>query len=159
MTSGGREKASNACRTATDEHFAVNVPAKSTALTMIMPNFFRAGPVLPGNSLGSRLFDTLAAAARQLLRPHSRRLDTMLSLWRLTWIVYSPLPILAALVNVSIDDTQFTYQPAAAWNVGGSCQGCTAHPDVTQFYGGTWHDGTVYQKYSVLFTLFLTPER
>lgn len=145
IITGGRENPLNACGTTTDEH-----PATPT---MVMLNFFQAGLVLLGNSLALRLFHTLAAATRRPFHLHtSRSLYTMLSLWHLIWIVYSPLPILAALVDVSIDDTQFTYQPAAAWNTrnaGAGCSGCTANPDATQFYDGTWHDGTVYEKYFV----------
>lgn len=56
----------------------------------------------------------------------------------------------AALVNVTIDDThgdpktgtQVTYSPSEYWNDGTNCPLCTAHPDVSQAYLGTYHDGT-----------------
>ncbi|KZT23803.1 hypothetical protein NEOLEDRAFT_1052665, partial [Neolentinus lepideus HHB14362 ss-1] len=56
----------------------------------------------------------------------------------------------ATLTNVTVDDTggdpftgaQVAYSPAGAWNTGGDCVGCTAHPDPSQMYMRTWHDAT-----------------
>ena len=56
----------------------------------------------------------------------------------------------AALVNVTVDDTYgdpFTgnpiiYQPQGAWQPGQSCSTCTAHPDKSLAFNGTWHDST-----------------
>ncbi|KZT23802.1 hypothetical protein NEOLEDRAFT_1179793 [Neolentinus lepideus HHB14362 ss-1] len=58
--------------------------------------------------------------------------------------------VLAALTNITVDDTsgdpttgaQVAYFPAGVWNVGQDCVGCTAHPDPSQMYMGTWHDAT-----------------
>lgn len=55
-----------------------------------------------------------------------------------------------ALVNVTIDDaysdpktgTQVTFWPPEAWNDGRNCSACTAHPDISQAYLKTYHDGT-----------------
>lgn len=59
---------------------------------------------------------------------------------------------LAILVNSTIDDAfpdprsgaTIQYTPAAAWNLGGSCQPCTAKPDISLLYNNTWHDTTFY---------------
>ena len=70
------------------------------------------------------------------------------------WISAFPLagfpPVLATLVNVTIDDTfgdpvtgnQFSYAPSGAWQPGFSCTGCTARPDPSQVSNDTWHEGT-----------------
>jgi len=58
--------------------------------------------------------------------------------------------VCARSVNITIDDTygdpvtgaQFTY--AGGWNVGPTCTSCTARPDPSQVYNGTWHDGTFF---------------
>jgi hypothetical protein len=57
---------------------------------------------------------------------------------------------LAIFVNVTVDDTlgdpitgqQFSYLPAGSWNVGQTCTACTARPDPSLLFAGTWHDGT-----------------
>ncbi|EJD35727.1 hypothetical protein AURDEDRAFT_175177 [Auricularia subglabra TFB-10046 SS5] len=68
------------------------------------------------------------------------------------------LPVVARVLNVTIDDTlgdartsqKPRYEAAAppdwrARSVGGSpCQICTAQPDGTRIYNGTWHDKTTY---------------
>ncbi|TCD59919.1 hypothetical protein EIP91_011189 [Steccherinum ochraceum] len=51
--------------------------------------------------------------------------------------------------NVTIDDqygdeatgAQVTYAPAELWTQGNGCGGCSAKPDASQAYHGTWHDG------------------
>ena len=58
---------------------------------------------------------------------------------------------LAILVNSTIDDAfpdprsgaRIQYIPAAAWNLGGTCEPCTAKPDISLLYNNTWHDTTV----------------
>jgi len=70
-----------------------------------------------------------------------------LALFLLTFTFHRAL---AALVNVTIDDTngdpltgaQFVYTPPTSWNIGQACVGCTAHPDPELLYDQTWHDGT-----------------
>ncbi|KAL0950657.1 hypothetical protein HGRIS_007443 [Hohenbuehelia grisea] len=60
------------------------------------------------------------------------------------------LPTPAIPVNFTIDDTQgdprtrsrVIYTPPNAWNNGASCQACTARPDASQMYMGTWTDST-----------------
>ncbi|KAI0651454.1 hypothetical protein C8Q79DRAFT_899452 [Trametes meyenii] len=69
--------------------------------------------------------------------------------------VYATIPrarpfAAATLVNVTIDDTfgdesngnKISYQPESAWNVGQDCPACTAKPDVSQVFNGSWHDTT-----------------
>ena len=59
------------------------------------------------------------------------------------WLFFSK-STLAALVNVTIDDTfgdpktgaQVTYSPGG-WKNGTNCSGCAAHPDVSQVYLAT----------------------
>ncbi|TFK55643.1 hypothetical protein OE88DRAFT_643167 [Heliocybe sulcata] len=56
----------------------------------------------------------------------------------------------ATITNRTIDDQygdevsglQPNYSPAAAWNQGSSCTGCSIHADSGQAYRGTWHDST-----------------
>lgn len=56
----------------------------------------------------------------------------------------------AALVNVTVDDTfgdpstgkQVVYSPQGAWQPGQFCTTCTAHPDKSLAFNGTWHDST-----------------
>lgn len=50
----------------------------------------------------------------------------------------------AGLVNVTIDDSDplIIYSPAAQWSTGETCASCTAHPDVSRTFSGTWHDST-----------------
>jgi hypothetical protein len=60
-----------------------------------------------------------------------------------SWLFFGKCT-LAALVNVTIDDTfgdpktgaQVTYSPDG-WNNGTNCSGCTAHPDVSHVYLAT----------------------
>ncbi|KAJ8507363.1 hypothetical protein ONZ45_g10264 [Pleurotus djamor] len=72
----------------------------------------------------------------------------------------APLPLIflfllgqacAILRNVTIDDTFgdpetggfITYDPGDAWNDGGACDACTAHPDnIDLLYDKTWKDST-----------------
>ncbi|KAJ7590693.1 hypothetical protein C8J56DRAFT_782683 [Mycena floridula] len=56
---------------------------------------------------------------------------------------------LTRLVNVTVDDADssqsasWVYSPSGAWNSAGlSCVNCTARPDVSKMYSGTWHDST-----------------
>ncbi|PCH33249.1 hypothetical protein WOLCODRAFT_14596 [Wolfiporia cocos MD-104 SS10] len=61
-------------------------------------------------------------------------------------------PVLAALRNVTIDDTygdpdtgvQFTYAPAGNWSLGQNCTNCEAHPDPAYTYDKSWHDTTFF---------------
>ncbi|EPQ61026.1 hypothetical protein GLOTRDRAFT_90333 [Gloeophyllum trabeum ATCC 11539] len=74
--------------------------------------------------------------------------------WILTslifFLLFYPRGSLAALVNVTVDDTNgdlvtgvpVVYSPPQAWNIGQNCTGCTAKPDPAQVYMGTWHDAT-----------------
>ncbi|KAI1797505.1 hypothetical protein LXA43DRAFT_877148 [Ganoderma leucocontextum] len=56
----------------------------------------------------------------------------------------------AALINITVDDTfgdpftgnQILYEPQGAWQLGQSCSTCTAHPDKSLAFNGTWHDST-----------------
>ncbi|PIL30899.1 hypothetical protein GSI_07068 [Ganoderma sinense ZZ0214-1] len=56
----------------------------------------------------------------------------------------------AVLVNVTVDDTfgdpatgnQIIYEPQGLWQLGQSCNGCTARPDKFLAFNGTWHDST-----------------
>ncbi|KAK0481577.1 hypothetical protein IW261DRAFT_1562874 [Armillaria novae-zelandiae] len=50
----------------------------------------------------------------------------------------------AKLVNVTIDDQSagLVFSPVDAWNNGTACQSCTAHPDASRAFDGTWYDST-----------------
>lgn len=58
--------------------------------------------------------------------------------------------VLGKLVNVTVDD-QFgdslsgtipTYTPASKWATGPQCTACSAQPDPSRAFNGTWHDST-----------------
>lgn len=55
---------------------------------------------------------------------------------------------LCILVNVTVDDSDpsVLYSPVGAWTARSAtenCTECTAQPDPSEMYNGTWHDGTV----------------
>jgi len=60
--------------------------------------------------------------------------------------------VFAGSVNITIDDTygdpvtgaQFTYSPADEWTAGQTCTSCTARPDPSEAYNGTWHDTSFF---------------
>lgn len=49
----------------------------------------------------------------------------------------------AKLVNITVDDSQplISYLPAGYWK-GADCVECSARPDPTKAYQGTWHDSS-----------------
>lgn len=57
---------------------------------------------------------------------------------------------LATSVNVTIDDQTGdaitgllpTYNPSIAWNQGAGCDFCSAKPNTSDAFNGTWHDAT-----------------
>lgn len=58
--------------------------------------------------------------------------------------------VLGKLVNVTVDDqsgdslsgTIPTYTPASKWAAGPQCNACSAQPDPSRAFNGTWHDST-----------------
>lgn len=80
-------------------------------------------------------------------------------LYALATLVYI---ILLALVesataeqqNITIDDAYsggeigvtLIYLPDGGWSQGNLCIGCTAHPDPSQTFSGTWHDSTSFHN-------------
>ncbi|KAF5377227.1 hypothetical protein D9615_006346 [Tricholomella constricta] len=73
-----------------------------------------------------------------------------LGLLRIIFITLLVLQSQAALQNITIDDTvadplsgqKIIYQPTGAWNSGADCIRCTARPDESEAFNGTWHDST-----------------
>jgi hypothetical protein len=69
----------------------------------------------------------------------------MLSLW-FCFLIFINSLVSARLANVTVDDVSpiITYSPANGWDLGPSCQSCTAtaHIDKGQVLNQTWHDGT-----------------
>ncbi|THH12833.1 hypothetical protein EW146_g7324 [Bondarzewia mesenterica] len=74
----------------------------------------------------------------------------VLTLFALTSLIFSA-PVAAKLVNVTVDDSGtdsatgapvIQYSPSTSWKDGSTCTDCTARPDPTRAFNGTWHDST-----------------
>lgn len=60
----------------------------------------------------------------------------------------------ALLQNKTVDDAytggnegiSLIYLPDGVWSQGNVCTGCTAHPDPSQTFNGTWHDTTSFHN-------------
>ncbi|KIY49192.1 hypothetical protein FISHEDRAFT_72540 [Fistulina hepatica ATCC 64428] len=77
-------------------------------------------------------------------QPHRRSKTLLLLYIILMCLIRNSVLVRATSVNATIDDASsaFTYTPSGGWNTGGDCSGCTADPDASDMYDGTWHDST-----------------
>lgn len=53
-----------------------------------------------------------------------------------------------SITTVDDNDERINYEPSGSWQYGPSCSTCNAHPDPSQMYDQTWHDGSYYTELS-----------
>ncbi|OBZ79811.1 hypothetical protein A0H81_00318 [Grifola frondosa] len=127
-------------------HLYVPVKCLSTSASTLRLPFFGLTALRPHPFVLIVLTLSKTSRSPALFMPFIRAVFPIFSL-----IFSIPIvDVLADLVNVTIDDTlgdaltgeQFTYFPSASWNIGQNCSGCTAHPNPSDIYLNSWHDGT-----------------